>query len=148
MAEMRFSGVVRGYTQGDDGSIHLMIDDSEPSERAKFHVHDLQRSFNPQSPTYGFGAKDVPCAIRPGFAAYRFTVSPEMARNITHGLCVDVVVDVYNVRKVRFYQRRWAAFSEMRHDLISIKPATGDGRAVQGESHTQTKPEGAGKSGK
>jgi hypothetical protein len=141
MAEMRFTGVVRGYTQGDDNMVHLSIDDASPSEKAKYFVHDLERTFNPNSPAFGYGSKDVPCNIKPGFSSYRFTVTPDMVRGITHGCYVDVQVDVYNVRKVKFYNRRWAAISEVRYDLIAIKPTGGDMKP-------DAKLETAGKSGK
>lgn len=123
MARAKFTGHVRGYSLGEDGNVHLTVDDSEISESAKFYVHDLEKAFNPNSATHGYGAKDVPCNIKPGLASYYFTLSQEECRGITFGSVVEVEIDVYYVRKVRFFKNRWGAINELRHDLVSIRAA-------------------------
>ncbi len=151
MAEVRFLGFVRGYTQGDDDKIHLTIDDLSLSDSAKLRVHDMERSFDPSDPKHPYGANKIACNIRPGAAPYRIPLSPEMARGITQGTSVEVALDVFNVRKVKFSSknRKWEGWSELFYNLISIKPVHGDGKSGQGDYNAPpTKPEAAGKSGK
>lgn len=128
MAELRIKGVVRSYAVGDDGRVHLGIDDAEPSRAAEFYVHDLQRNFNPSSPKFGYGAKETPCNIKPGFASYRVAVEPAEANGIGHGSFVDLVLDIYNVRNVRFYQRRWTGIPDLCYEVISVRPMSGEPR--------------------
>jgi len=123
MAKAKFIGTVRGYSTDDNGDVHLTIDDTELSEAARFFAHDLEKSFNPNSPAHGYGAKDVPCTIRPGLGSYYFTLPADQCRNITYGSLVEVEYDLFMARKVRFFKNRWGTINELRHDLISIRPA-------------------------
>lgn len=136
MAIATFMGEVRGYSVGDDGMVHLAVDEVNHSEEAMFYVQDLQRNFNPGSGSHGFGSRDVPCKIRPGFASYKLALTPEAARDIKHGQRVLVKVDVFNVRKVIYHNRRWAPIPEIRYDLVSICPdnnySSSESRAAAG----------------
>lgn len=121
MAMVKFIGRVRSYSVGDDNLIHLGIDDETLSENARFYVQDLIRHFNPQSGNHGFGAKDTPCTIRPGFASYRFSASPDKVNNVLHDSRVEVEMEIYHVRRVKFYNRRWAAIPDLRYELVNIR---------------------------
>lgn len=122
MAIAEFIGEVRGYAVGDDDSIHLSIDEVNHSENAVFFVRDMQRGFNPGSGNHGFGSRDVPCKVKPGFASYKISLDRDGARGIQQGMRVRVKVDFYHVRKVIYHNRRWAPIPEVRYDLISIHP--------------------------
>lgn len=124
MAKARFSGEVRGYSVEADGEVRLTVDDTEVSQDAMYYVHDMEKSFNPSSPLHGYGAKDIPCTIKPGLASYYFKLPREKCGNITYGTLVDVEIDIFLIRRVRFHNKRWASFIEMRHELISIRPLT------------------------
>ncbi len=130
MAKATFIGDVRGYSVGDDGRIWLTIDELEPSAQAQQHIHDLVKEFNPASGRHGFGSRDVPCAVKPGFASYRVTLTKEEANGITMGSVVELTVDFYYARRVVFLrgrdgkQGRWGAIPEMLHQVISVKAAS------------------------
>lgn len=146
MSELKIRGLVRSYAVGDDGKVHLGIDDSEPSREAEFYVHDMQKSFNPGNPKFGYGAKDTPCNVKPGFASYRVAVEPGEANGIAHGCYVDLVLDVFNVRKVRFYNKRWTGIPELNYELVSIRPvgdSRQDNRPSAGEQRQDNKSEKA-----
>lgn len=131
MAKVTFQCDVRGYMAGDDGRIWLTVDESEPSPTAQMHVHDLTRNFNPSSGKAGFGSRDVPCSIKPGFASYRVPLAKEEAERmgVTLGSVVELTLDVYFVRNVLFVAGRngkagrWAAIPEMKYDILGLKPA-------------------------
>lgn len=130
MARVTFYGDVRGYSVGDDGRIWLSIDESDPSENAKLVVHDMVKAFNPSSGRHGFGSKDVPCNVKPGFASYRVSLMPDEAKDIVHGSVVELTIDVYHVRRIVYIagrggkDGRWAAIPEMLHEVVSVKPVT------------------------
>ncbi len=143
MATAEFIGVVRGYSEGDDGLVHLSIDEATHSEEAEYIVKEMQRTFNPGSGNHGFGSRDVQCKIRPGFASYKFALTPDEAKSIHHGTHVRVRVDMYNVRKVIYHNRRWAPIPELRYNLLSIRPES-DNRmpADVVQQSTQSQPKG------
>lgn len=130
MAKVTFLGDVRGYSVGDDGRIWLSIDESSPSQEAQLFVHDLTKNFNPSNGKAGFGSRDVPCPIKPGFSSYRVALSKEEASGIAHGSVVELTVDFFFVRRVVFVPGRngkagrWAGIPEMFHEVLSVKPAT------------------------
>ena len=130
MAKVTFQGEVRGYSVGDDGQIRLSVDESEPSPGAQMFVHDMVKSFNPGSGRAGFGSKDVPCPIKPGFSSYRVALSKEEAQGISHGSIVELTVDFFFVRRVVFVPGRngkagrWAGIPELFHEVLSVKPVT------------------------
>lgn len=117
----KFIGQVRGYSIDDNDDVHLTIDDTEVSQEALYYVHDMDRSFNPQARIHGYDAKDVPCNIRPCMAGYYFTLSKDKARGISFGSTVEVELDIFNVRKVKFFNKKWGYIAEMRHELLSIR---------------------------
>ena len=132
MARVTFEGAVRGYSVGDDGRVWLSIDESNPSQAAEMRVHDMVKGFNPSSGKHGFGSKDVPCPIKPGFASYRVAISPDEAalKGIIHGSIVELTVDVSFIRRVVFVsgrngkQGRWAGIPELVHEVVSVRPVT------------------------
>ncbi len=97
MAKVTFLGDVRGYSVGDDGRIWLSVDESEPSREAQLFVHDLTKNFNPSNGKAGFGSRDVPCPIKPGFSSYRVALTKEEASGIAHGSVVELTVDFFFV---------------------------------------------------
>jgi hypothetical protein len=121
MAMAEFLGVVRGYSEGDDGLVHLAIDEVNHAEDAVYVVNEMQRTFNPGSGNHGFGSRDVACKVKPGFASYKFALTRDEAKGILHGAQVRVRMDVYNVRKVIFSNRRWAPIPEVRYSLLGIR---------------------------
>ncbi len=138
MATVEFSGVVRGYSEGDDGLVHLSIDEVNHSEEAEYIVREMQRTFNPGSGNHGFGSRDVQCKIRPGFASYKFALTPEESKNIHHGSHVRVRMDLYNIRKVIYHNRRWAPIPELRYTLMHIRPESDNRMPVDtGQSQGQ-----------
>lgn len=124
MGMMKFTGVVTGYTKDEKGKIHLSVEDTSLTDDAKIHTKAISDEFNPNSSTHGYGAKDVPCDIRPCLTAYRFTVEPEQAAGVPYGAQVEVEVEVYNMRKVRFMKKYWGGIPELGFILrrISVIP--------------------------
>ena len=141
-----FLGEVRGYTVGDDDLIHLALDEVNHSENAIFHVRQMQQDFDPRSGRHGFGSKDTPCKVRPGFASYKFALTRDEARNITQGSRVRVRLDFYHVRKVIFGKNRWAPIPEVRYDFISIQPES-DSRLADSKAESASA-SGSGNHGK
>lgn len=149
MARITFFGDVRGYSVGDDGRIWLSIDESDPSAEAKMYVHDMMKDFNPSSGRHGFGSRDVPCPVKPGFASYRVALSPDEAKDIVHGSVVELTIEVFFVRRVVFVAGRngkpgrWAGIPEMYHEVIAVKPASSM-HAIPNSTRPDKTPETAG----
>lgn len=121
--QAKFTGRVKGFTEDDEGNVHLAIEDTQVSDEAARYAEGLRRSFNPQAGSHGYGARDVQCKVFPGLANYHFTVSPDAVKGISQGGLVEVEVDIYSVRRVRFLKTRWAGFPEIRADLVTIRPS-------------------------
>ncbi|MCC8164890.1 MAG: hypothetical protein LIQ31_01755 [Planctomycetes bacterium] len=125
MAIAKIIGVVKGYTEGDDGKIYLSVEELDHSPTADDFVDEMRRNFNPQSAVHGFGARDIPCNIRPGYANYHFSITPDEARNIVQGCRVEVEMEFFNVRKVVLTgpagKKRWASIPEIRHKVWTVK---------------------------
>ena len=121
MAITKILGVVRGFSDGDDGQIHLSVEDATHSDEVKYTVREMSERFDPKDPRHGFNAKNIPCPIRPGFASYHATLNPLEAKGIEHGSRVVLEVEFYNVRKVVFSRNRWAAIPEVKSRVISVR---------------------------
>jgi hypothetical protein len=127
---MSFTGIIRAYTPTDDGRVSLGIEESNPTDAAKIAVHDLVKDFNPTGGNQSYGARSTPCAVKPGFALYRVTVPGERT-DLTVGATVNVTLDVYNLRRVKFYNGRWGAIPDLGYSLADIRVA-GEHSAVSG----------------
>lgn len=114
-------GKVTGYTEDETGAIHLVIEEAQVSAYAESFVQNERRMFNPSSPNQGYGARDVPCNVMPGFATYRYTVAPDQIRGISFGSEVEVELDLFNFRRPKFYNKRWSGFAELRSELVNIR---------------------------
>ncbi len=125
MATAKFIGVVKGFNEGDDGTIYLSVEEQTHSRDADDVVDTMRRNFNPQSAVHGFAARDLPCNIRPGYANYHIAVNPDESKNIVQGCRVEVEMEFFNVKKVVLTggngKRRWASIPEIKYNVLSIR---------------------------
>lgn len=134
MPSVKFTGIIRSFNPRDDGGIGLGIEEQNCTEAARLAVHDAVRDFNPGK-TQDFGARDTPCAIKPGQGLYYAVISPDRTE-FEVGVTVEVLLEVYMIRRVRYVRSRtgkgrWSSFPELEYSISDIKVFNGS-RGVHG----------------